>query len=155
MDIRLAKDCDIDGILKLLVQVNNVHANIRPDMFIMDKTKYNRAELAELLCDKSRPVFVCVDEAGSVMGYGFCVLSQMSGENLVPYKTIYIDDICVDEACRRQGVATKVYDAIMEYAKECGCYNVTLNVWRGNDGARAFYERQGMQPLKTTMEVVL
>ncbi len=153
MMVRRADEADIDGILKLLLQVNNVHADIRPDIFIHDKTKYTADELSELLKDENRPVFVCVDEAPKVLGYGFCVLSQQEGTNLIPYKTIYIDDICVDSAARRQGVASLIYDNIMDYARESGCYNVTLNVWTGNDGARAFYEKMGMKPLKTTMEV--
>ena len=70
-------------------------------------------------------------------------------------KTLYIDDLCVDETERGQHIGKQLYDYTKEYAKQIGCNNLTLNVWEGNDSARAFYDRQGLKPLKTTMEVIL
>lgn len=40
-------------------------------------------------------------------------------------------------------------------AKRLGCYNITLNEWEGNEGARKFYERLGMEPQRTTLELIL
>ena len=42
-----------------------------------------------------------------------------------------------------------------DYAREQGCYDVTLNVWEGNDNARAFYEKMGMFVKETQMETIL
>ena len=154
--VRRAEERDIPRILELLVQVNMVHHNGRPDLFNGPATKYTEAELRELLKDESRPVFVGVGEDDVPKGHGFCIFQQHIGDNiLTDVKTLYIDDICVDENCRRQGVAESIYKAILDYAAETDCYNVTLNVWALNPGAQRFYEKMGMVPQKIGMETIL
>ena len=157
MSVRRAEEKDIPAILALLVQVNMVHHNGRPDLFNGPATKYTEDELKELLLDDSRPVFVCTDEeTGTVLGHAFCIFQQHIGDNiLTDVKTLYIDDICVDENARHQHVGTQLYKHVLQFAGEQGCYNVTLNVWECNPGARAFYESMGMIPYKTAMEVIL
>ena len=156
MTIRPATLADSEGILALLVQVNNVHEANRPDLFIKDKTKYTAAELAEILADKTRPIFVAAGENGAVLGYAFCVFEpHKDNYNLRDFLTLYIDDICVDEACRGQHVATGLYEHVRQYAKAIGCYHITLNVWTCNPTAMKFYEAMGMQPLKTMMEEIV
>ena len=79
----------------------------------------------------------------------------MDGTNLVPRKTVYIDDICVDSSLRGKGIGTLLYEYSVSEAEKMGCYNVTLNVWSFNTSAMRFYEKCGMKPLKTVMERVL
>ena len=154
--VRLAENKDIERILKLLIQVNNVHAALRPDLFIKDKTKYNKEALEEIIRNPMTPIFVSVDKDDVVKGYGFAQINNIGGEdNLQSYSNIYIDDICVDEAFRHQGVATEIYKFIEGYAEGMGCHNITLNVWEGNDSARRFYESMGMGIQKTVMEKIL
>jgi ribosomal protein S18 acetylase RimI-like enzyme len=70
-------------------------------------------------------------------------------------KTLYIDDLCVDEAVRGQHVGSTIYQHVLSYAKELGCYNVTLNVWACNENAMRFYEKCGLKVQKTGMETIL
>ena len=155
--IRRAEQRDIPDIMNLLVQVDMVHHNGRPDLFKGPATKYSEEELAVILRDDSRPVFVLTDETDShVLGHAFCMMQQHIGDRvLTDIKTLYIDDICVDENARRQHVGRRLYEAVLAYARECGCYNVTLNVWACNPDAQAFYESCGMKPQKTGMETIL
>ena len=154
--VRRAEERDIPRILELLVQVNMVHHLGRPDLFNGPATKYTEEELRDLLKDETRPVFVGVGEDDVPKGHGFCIFQQHLGDNiLTDIRTLYIDDICVDEKCRRQGVAESIYVAILAFAKENGCYNVTLNVWTLNPGAQRFYEKMGMVPQKIGMETIL
>ena len=156
MNVRISKEQDADRILELLHQVNDVHAKGRPDLFIEGCTKYNHEELLQLLQDVSRPVYVCVDDSDYVLGYGFCVIEEIKDSSNQPdMKSIYIDDICVDEKYRGQHVGTAVYNHIVNEARRLGCYHITLNVWELNPTARKFYEAMGLTPLKTTMECVL
>ncbi|MBR7079625.1 MAG: GNAT family N-acetyltransferase [Treponema sp.] len=156
MNIRRAEEKDSKRILELLVQVNNVHNDGRPDLFIRDKTKYTEDELKKILADDSSPVFVAVDEDDYVMGYGFVMFQSHEKDNNWPnITTLYVDDICVDEKCRGKHVGKAIYDFLVDYAKKNGCYNLTLNVWENNPSARAFYEKMGMKVQKTGMEVVL
>ena len=154
MTIRFAEVRDIPGMIDLLQQVGEVHHQIRPDLFRSGAQKYNEADLEALLTDPQRPIFIA-DVAGKVAGYAFCIL-QVTEKNpvLCDRKVLYIDDLCVDEGCRRQGIAKKLYDHVLCYARGLGCDAVTLNVWYGND-AQIFYEKCGMKFQKIGMEVIL
>ena len=155
-DIRRAEERDLPGIRKLLFQVNQLHADVRPDLFKSGGIKYTDDELRLILADDSRPVWVAVNDADEVLGYAFCVLEEpVPSNNLRPHRTLYIDDICVDSAARGQHVATHLYEHVKAEAERLGCYNITLNVWAGNDGAQKFYEAMGMKPRKTMMETIL
>ncbi len=155
MIIRKAAVQDTEKIKDLLNQVLNVHHNGRPDLFKANCRKYTDTELKTLITDDSRPIFVAEDTDG-VQGYAFCILQEHKNDNiLTDIKTLYIDDLCVDENARGKHVGTALYDFVLGYAKEIGCYNLTLNVWSCNEGAQAFYEKQGLKPQKTTLETIL
>ena len=154
--IRRAEPRDIPDLTRLLVQVNMVHHNGRPDLFKGPATKYTEAELREILRDDQRPIFVWTDEAGNVRGYAFSVFEQIVGSNLrTDVKTLYIDDLCVDEQARGQGIGKDLYEFVVKFARESGCYNLTLNVWAANPGAMRFYEKCGLIPQKIGMEKIL
>ena len=155
MTVRRAEARDIPALMNLLVQVNMVHHNGRPDLFKGPTTKYTEGELKAILSDDSTPVFVCVDEGDRVLGHGFCVLQHAGGQLMEEHDTLYIDDICVDEAARGLGAGRALYGHIRAFARQRGCYNVTLNVWSCNPGAMAFYERLGLKPYRVGMEEVL
>ena len=156
MEIRRAGEKDLDMVLKLLSEVLEIHAKIRPDIFISGTTKYNREELKAIFRDEKTPVYVAVDEKDQVMGYAFCMIkNQPKSDNLVPYRSIYIDDLCVDESWRGHHVGEALFDFVREEARRLGCYEITLNVWEGNDSARKFYDRMGLKPQKTQMELIL
>jgi ribosomal protein S18 acetylase RimI-like enzyme len=152
--IRKADKSDIKRIIELLHQVNMVHHVIRPDLFKPNTTKYNEQELELLLNDVSKPVFVLDD--GEVQGYAFCQVTEVKDNQLLEdIKTLYIDDICVDEKARGKHVGKALYEYVRDYAQSIGCNNITLNVWEGNELALRFYQSMGMQVQKTTMEVLL
>ncbi len=154
--IRRAKEEDMDGINDLLCQVLMVHHNGRPDIFKAGCKKYTDDELRALIQDDMRPIFVAVDEQGKVAGYAFCVFQQHIDNNiLTDIKTLYIDDLCVDEQIRGQRIGKRLYEYVLGFAKEQGCYNVTLNVWSLNESAMKFYEACGLVPQKVGMEHIL
>ena len=155
MTIRFAEKKDSPGMIELLKQVGQVHHDIRPDIFRDRCQKYDEAALAELLKDESRPIFIA-DEGGEVTGYCFCVLRAFHGESVMTdRKELYIDDLCVDESHRGQGIAKALCRHVTDYAKSIGCTFVTLNVWSGNDSAMKFYENAGLTPRSITMEMKL
>ncbi len=152
--IRRANKNDIARIIELLHQVNMVHHVIRPDLFKPYTTKYNEQELEALLTDDSKPVFVW--DNGTVSGHAFCQITEVKNHRLLQdIKTLYIDDICVDEKARGQHIGQDLYEFVRDYAKSIGCYNIILNVWEGNDPALGFYRNMGMQVQKTGMETIL
>lgn len=156
MRIRRAEERDMERIDELLGQVCMVHHKGRPDLFQAGQRKYTDDELRTLIHDDTRPILVAADKADRVLGYAFCIYRQeLASHVLTDIKTLYIDDLCVDEACRGQHIGTVLYEAVLQLARNTGCYNVTLNVWACNESAMAFYERCGLKPQKVGMETIL
>lgn len=155
IEIRRAEKKDIARISELLSQVLEIHAALRPDIFISGTTKYTEEELCGIISNDETPVFVA-DDDGNVVGYAFCVMKrQPFSTNMKDFKSVYIDDLCVDENCRGKHVGSLLFDYVMDFAKKNGCYDVTLNVWEGNDSARSFYEKKGMFVKETQMEILV
>ncbi len=152
--IRKAAIADIPRLIDLLHQVDMVHHRLRPDLFKPNTTKYSEIELTAMLVDETNPIFVYDD--GEVLGYAFCQITEVKADRLLQdRKTLYIDDICVDESARGRHIGKDLFEFVKCYAQSIGCHNITLNVWAGNDAAIRFYQNMGMQPQKTGMEIVL
>lgn len=157
-NIRIRKACagDVRRIMELLGQVLGVHRNGRPDLFKESNGKYTVDELLLIFKDENKPVFVAVDGDDNVLGYAFCIFQQYKDNNIMTdIKTLYIDDLCVDEKCRGKHIGQALYNFVLDFARDAGCYNVTLNVWACNVNAIKFYEAQGLVPQKIGMEKIL
>ena len=155
MNFRKAQEKDIPQMHELLRQVNLVHHTGRPDLF-KKANKYTDEQLKVILKDESRPIFAATDDDDVMLGYAFCVHQQhIDDQLLTDVKTLYIDDLCVDENARGQHVGKSLYEYVLSRAKENGYYNVTLNVWSCNESAMKFYEALGMKPYKVGMEQIL
>ena len=156
MNIRRALEKDVDNLYELLRQVQGLHADGRPDIFKAGTNKYDKPAIKKILGDPLTPVYVAVDDADSAIGYAFCAIKEEKGsENLRPLKTFYIEDLCVAESLRGKGIGKSLYHHVKGVAQSQKCYHLTLNVWHLNQMAVKFYEKLGMQPLKTTMEEIL
>ena len=152
--IRLATTNDIPRLLELLHQVNMVHYERRPDIFKPHTTKYNAEQLQDLLTQPDKAIFVYEDE--SVQGYAFVQIEDVHDDILLQdMRTLYIDDICVDEKARGKHIGKQLFDHVRAYAEKLGCGAITLNVWEGNDAAMAFYRKLGMSVRKTCMEMMI
>ena len=155
MIIRRAEERDIPDINALLYQVNMVHHDGRPDLFKAGGRKYTDEELVTLIHDDERPIFV-YDDGKRVVGYAFCIFQRHEHENiLTDITSLYIDDLCVDEEERGKHIGTELFEHVKAFAKDSGCYNLTLNVWTLNGSAYKFYEKCGLVPQKIGMETIL
>ncbi len=156
LKVRIAEEKDIERIHSLLSQVALVHHKGRPDLFKYGERKYTDEELKEILHDESRPILAAVDKNDCLQGYAFCVFQQYQNHNIMTdIKTLYIDDLCVDETMRGMHIGKTLYHAVLDFAKNHGCYNVTLNVWSCNESAMKFYRSCGLKEQKVGMEVIL
>ena len=155
MDIRFAQIEDIPGILSLLKQVGQVHHEGRPDIFRTGAQKYGASQVISLLDKPGAVIFVAVD-GNAVLGYCFCFVKETKKDPVLCDRTeLYIDDLCVDENCRGQHIGKALYETACRYARQRGCYNISLNVWSCNESAEKFYKALGLKPQKTTMEQIL
>ena len=151
--IRLAAPGDLEAVGKLLEQVLKVHHEGRPDLFRSEGKKYSDAELLDIFANPDTPVFV-YDKGGSVLGYAFCALQHASAGSQNPVTTLYVDDLCVDEAARGRHIGKALFGKVKEYAASRGCHNITLHVWECNPAAMAFYRSMGMSTQFTSMEML-
>ena len=155
MEIRFAEIEDTPGIIALLRQVGRVHHEGRPDIFRDNAQKYGPSQVISMLESLKTPIFVAV-EAEKVLGYCFCIVKEYKDDPVITDHTeLYIDDLCVDEACRGQHIGKALYENAIRYAKMRGCHSVTLNVWCCNESAMGFYENLGLKPQKIGMEYIL
>lgn len=156
MKIRNALQKDTDKIGELLIQVLNVHNEVRPDIFHKDSRKYTDDDLLSMISDETTPIFVAVDENDEVMGYAMCqVKIQIGSSILKDNKTLYIDDICVDEQLRGRHIGQNLFEHVKVYAQKIKCNNITLNVWADNQNAYKFYQKLGMRDQRHIMELML
>jgi ribosomal protein S18 acetylase RimI-like enzyme len=155
MEIRFAREGDIPRIIDLLYQVGQVHYDLRPDVFRPVTLKYDHEQVLAILQDENRPVFIAA-EGDEVLGFGFCIIRPIRNHSVIQDMTeFYIDDLCVDENRRSQGIGEALYRHIQSHAKTLGCRAVTLNVWNCNSRALKFYEKLGLNPQRLYMEDVL
>lgn len=155
LSIRRATESDLISINKLLYEVQKVHSDVRPDLFKSGAKKYNDDELRAIMADDSKPIFVA-EKSGNISGYIFCVHQQhINNNSLTDIKTLYIDDLGVDENSRNEHIGSLLYNYVLDYARKNGYYNVTLNVWADNINAVKFYEKLGLKIQKIGMEKIL
>ena len=155
MTVRRAEEKDIPFLKTLLMEVLNIHAQGRPDIFVPNTTKYTDEELVKMISDPRTPIFV-YDEDGTVLGYAFCIYKERAhSNNMTDIRTLFIDDLCVDAAARGKHVGESLYHYVKDYARANGFYHVTLNVWSFNEKAIGFYEAMGLKPMEYVMEEVL
>ncbi len=156
MTIRRATVKDMDGIHRMLRQLYDIHYSGRPDLFVPSAMKYTDETLSAILADDRRPVFAAVNEDDQMIGYAFCIIDDHTGDpRYANLRTLYLDDLCVDETVRGQHIGTALYQHVREYARSIGAYNLTLNVWTCNPQAMGFYEHLGLKPYQVGMEEIL
>ena len=155
LQIRQAVQSDIPAIQSLLLQVEKIHCDARPDIFKDGGVKFTNEQLAQLLCDPTRPIF-CAVNYGQVVGYVFCIITEIKGDPMLrDAKTLHLEDVCVDESCRGGGVGSCLMEYVKTYARENDFTRIDLDVWEFNDSAREFYEKHGVGVQKRRMDLVL
>ena len=96
------------------------------------------------------------DENDICLGYAFYQLrEQPFSNNMIPFTSLFIDDLCVDAKTRGQHVGESLFEYVKSEAERLGCYEVTLNVWSGNTSAEKFYEKMGLKTKERQMEYIL
>lgn len=152
MKIRKANINDFDRVKELLLQVHEVHANNREDIFIKGKKKFKDDEIKKILEDKNSLLYVA-EENEIVLGHILMyILETKNIDSLVERKVLFIDDLCVDRNARGKSIGTKLCKFAEDIAKENFVDAINLNVWNFNKDSLKFYEKLGYKALKTLME---
>jgi len=153
--VRPAQKNDHPAVERLLRQIAQLHANLRPEIFRPGSRKYDTEHYYGLLQDANTPILVAENEQGDVLGYAMLQVKAVGADHpvLLPRRFLYLDDLCVDEAARGQGIGKALMDAVWKLAESCGIEKIELNVWECSEGAIRFYERLGFTTQRRTLEI--
>lgn len=149
MIIRDIKISDYKGIDKLMQQVHSLHVENRPDLYVDIEYPYTLGEFAEIVENKDI-ISVLAEEDNEIVG--LCIVTIKNKSGMVEKKIAYMDDLCVDERFRGQGIGKKLFNFVSNKAKEKGAKRLDLMVWSFNKKALSFYEELGMTPQRYILE---
>ena len=155
MNIRFAQDDELNQVNALRKQVNDLHVAGKPDVFKPGFCDELRDFIHVIRNDPEQDIVVA-EQDGTILG--FAVLHHIrKPENPFMYERDFldIDEFCVDEAHRRQGVGTALMDYIREYAQAKGFHRIELNMWEFNRDALAFYEAAGFTTFRRYLEMTI
>ena len=150
LKIRFANEADYAIVSKLATEVQNSHADMRPDVFVKVENSMPKEFFDNLLLDNS--VLVLEDE--EIKGYAIISINQKYNPNKIDRKLLLIDAIGIKEEFRNNGLGEILFEKIKEYAKEQGCIGIELGVDDENINAKQFYKKMGMYTRSLKMEYI-
>ena len=143
MEFRFAGEADFGAVNRLARQVHELHVQWRPDLFRSVLYPIPREEFAALVQEQR---LLLAQKDGKVIAYAVFGVQQLDVPKLMPQKTLKLDELCVDEAHRRQGVAKAFLHELMQRGREQGCTDLRLTCDPHNAAGIALYESLGMKP---------
>ena len=150
--VRFAEEKDLDRVNELRRQVNQIHVDARPDVFKAGFCK-ELQDFAHVLLTGENSDILVAEREGMICGMA-CVEYIRRPEN--PYRTVrefyHVQEIAVDKAFRRQGVAKELFEFMKDEAKKKMFHKIELDVWSFNESAIEFYEAVGFHEIRKWME---
>lgn len=138
--LQLARSEDREAVNALALQVHTMHTAWRPDLFSLTDVLYPEARFEHAV--KERQLYVA-KIGGITVGYTLLLIRNYDIPGLVKRRVMLIDELCVHESCRNQGIGKHMMDDIRALAKAFGCTDLQLGVYPQNDAAVAFYQKCG------------
>ena len=125
------------------MQVHKLHVKERTDIY-KDVDPMNFEEFKNELSN-SNNIYLVAQLENKIVGICFSQIKEIANNRIMKdRKILNIGDICVDEKYQRNGIGKKLYNQIVQIAKEKNIHNVELTVWKFNKNAIKFYENLGM-----------
>ncbi len=155
--VRRAEPSDAVRIAELLCAIARLHGELVPHIFKSEGgAKHDAESVKEMIADPNNIILSATDSCGTIVGYAIATLKTAPKSAIMRERRIfYVDDLCVDENCRRGGVGRLLMDACVAHARALECDALELNVWQANASALAFYEAYGMKTQRRQMEMML
>ena len=152
MEIRKLVESDYDQVIELYAQLDELHAQARPDCFVYrEKVDIYPKEAFVHNLNYPGGVDFGAFEDGRMIGFVSATLWTESGLRK-DLKTVCLDNIYVLPEYRRRGIASKLFAEAEAWAKEQGAIRLDLHTWDFNKGAIAMYEAMGMRPQRYVFE---
>ena len=146
---------DCHRIRPLQEQISQLHFQRRPDIFKNEVRTYTETQFQQWLNSPAH-VLLIAEADGEIAGYAISwVIQYREHPTYRDFDSFYIDDLCVLEKFRRQGIGRALIEHCKKEAKLRNCKNVDLGVWSFNKDAIAFYESCGLRERTRRMEMDL
>lgn len=147
---------DTQQLIALRRQLDDVHAEARPDLFVSAASYDERSIEAYLAAEKTK-VIVAEPENGSGELAAYMILNKELAPEGPVYRTprlyLYINDLCVKDTYRRQGIGALLMEYAIRYARDIGASSLELNVAEFNSDAIRLYESCGLTTRNRRMEL--
>lgn len=148
--LQLARPEDRAAIEALAQQVHAMHVDWRPDIYAPADELWPQERFDAAVAE--RQLFAAKVEE-KVVGY---VLVKVRHYDMVGHtrrKVLLVDEICVDETLRNQGIGTEMMIEVRAIANAFGCTDLQLGVYPQNNEALAFYQKCGFRIRSIDMQM--
>ena len=147
--LELAREADWDAVRRLSVQIHDLHAAWRPDIYYHSDEPYPNDAFVEDI--RNRLLYVARLQ-GQIVGYVRLAVLHRGGPGTVSEKALRLDSICVEQTLRRHGIGKAMVEDVRALAKAFGCRRLILGVHPENDDAVVFYQKCGFTIRTINME---
>ena len=146
--LELARSSDRDIVNSLAHQIHAMHVEWRPDIYEMHQELFSEERFSEEI--RRRQLYVAKID-NEIVGYVLLKICEGNMPGRVNRRILLIDEICVNEICRRQGIGTEIMLEVRALAKAFRCTDLQLGVYPQNDDAVGFYQKCGFTIQSITM----
>ncbi len=150
--LELAREGDKGTVNALARQIHALHVAWRPDLYEAVEECYSIERFTDAV--RQRQLYVA-NIHGTITGYVLLKIRPYDSPGLIRRKVMVVEELCVDEAWRRQGIGTEMMGDVRALAKAFGCTDLQLGVYPQNDGAVTFYQKCGFSIRSIDMQMKL
>ena len=145
IDIRKAVEADLPGILRLYAQPGVNDARVLP----LDAAT---AIFRRFATYPNYHVYVATKGTDIVGSFELLVMDNLAH---LGAPSAIVEDVCVDERLRSQGIGAAMMKFAMKVAASAGCYKLTLSSNLKRTRAHAFYQSLGFEQHGISFQVGL
>ena len=141
MILEPAKLCDREAVNALARQVHELHVNWQPEYYTHTDCLYDPERFRQAIADDA--LYVAKMD-GEIVGYVLLPVLEISHSGLVPSRTLKLEEICVADGCRHNGIGHQIMEDVQRIGRQKGCTDIRLTCAPQNEAAIALYESCGM-----------
>ena len=153
--VRYAERSELERINEIRSMVNELHVNGRPDIFRPGFTDELQKYIYQKFDSENSNVIAALID-GKICGFAMVeYIDRPASPYRLPQRYAVIDELGVDTAYRRRGIASAIVDFCRQEARRKGYDRIELNMWEFNESALRFYEAVGFRTFRRYLELDL
>jgi len=146
--IRFLRTDEVEKLLPLSAQVNALHEEEHPEQYRGDAAPEEVTEFFKQRLGEGAQVFVAEGPDGGLTGFLLAVpVVREASPFLHPARYVELDQICVDETCRGQGVGKALVAALEAWMRDNDFQQWKSMVHGFNMHSQHLMSRQGAEVL--------